>query len=176
MTQKKYFFILPLLIFTNSIFYIQGIKAQEYGKNSLSFGFGFYEAFNIGYKHNYRPNLGFGVSIGYQFGIIKNQQYYNLTIQHDWTFRRKNKELSTWSLDKKLVFWYLEDKYYKWFVLSMEPAIEKTFLLNDRLGIYLDAGPVFMVVLYFKRKTFEEVGWPRYFLLNASMKVVYKLK
>jgi hypothetical protein len=151
------------------------ISAQKDSLWQVNCGFGFYEAFNIGAKYNYRTNLGMRLSVGSQLGVIKNQKYYDITFEHDWTFRKKNKELSSWSLDKKLVFWYLEDKYYKWFVLSMEPAIGKTFVINDKVGVHLDAGPVFMVVLYFKRKTFDEVGWPRYFMLNASLKIVYKL-
>lgn len=154
--------------------YFQKNNAQDTIHWGMSAGYGFYEVFHLGIKHNYRPNLGFEVSLGSQFETVHNHQYYDLTFQHNWIFR-KNKKLSSWSLDKKLVFWYLEDKYYKWFVLSMEPAIGKNLKVNKKLNLHIDAGPVFMVVLYFKRKTFEEVGWPRYFMGNATVKIVYKL-
>jgi hypothetical protein len=172
---KRTNYFLFRLLFLFVLFEPQKNLAQDTSKWQINSGFGFYEGFHAGAKYNYRPNLRIGLSLGSQFGIIKDQQYYDLTFQHDWTFRKKNRELTSWSLDKKLVFWYLEDKYYKWFVLSMEPAIGKTFILNDKFNIHIDAGPVFMVVLYFKRKTFDEVGWPRYFLGTATIKIEYKL-
>ena len=171
--MKFYFFrflsLLFLLVECN-----QNISSQDTIHWGVSAGIGFYEAFHMGIEHNYRPNLGYEISLGSQFWTVHNHKYYDLTFQHNWTFR-KNKVLTSWSLDNKLVFWYLEDKYYKWFVLSMEPALGKNFKITKKLDIHLDAGPVFMVVLYFKRKTFEEVGWPRYFLGNATLKIVYKL-
>lgn len=134
-----------------------------------------YESINIGTSYNYKPNLSIALSAGSQFGIVKSTQYYVFSIEHDITIRKNKNELSNWTIDQRFFFWYLEDKYYKFRVLSMEPAFGRIFKLNSKLNLKIDIGPVFMFVLYSKRKTFEEVGWPRYFNCNVNARFSYKL-
>ena len=136
---------------------------------------GMYEALSIGAKYNYRPNLGVSITAGTQFKTYKNQKYWSIVLAHDWNFRNSDKSLTHWLLTKKFILWHIEDNWYKWTVLSMEPALARNWNFTNKLGLQIDAGPVFMVVLGFKRKTFREVGWPNYFNVNITGKLFYKL-
>jgi hypothetical protein len=145
----------------------------EHSKWHVTSGLGLYEALNIGVSYNYKPNLSIDLLVGSQFRVVKNNIYRAVTLQNNWTLKNKNAELTRWYSCQRLIFWHLDDGYYDWKVLSMQPSFGYHILRNEKWSVDFDAGPVFMVVLDFKRKTFDEVGWPHFFMFNSSVKVCY---
>lgn len=133
-------------------------------------GFGSYEALHIGLRYAYQANSMLGVSGGHFLGLIPDERYWNIGLEHDWLLRRKDiGKNSSWMVCPKVFYWNLEDRYYRFTVLSFEPSIGKRIRVSQHSWFKIDFGPVFMVVLDYKRLTFEEAGWPRKLAMNASL-------
>jgi hypothetical protein len=139
-------------------------NAQDQSKFDFFAGYGFYEGLNIGSEYFFpsqKQSLCF--SIGYDNFTNKDQESISILLSHNLSIFRSHTNESgkyKWLLINKAVLWQLEDKYYIWRALSFIPSINRTFFFNKYFNLSLDAGPSFNIVLYNKRKTFYEVGWP----------------
>jgi hypothetical protein len=91
------------------------------------------------------------------------QENLALTFGHTIAIFRSHKNSADefkWGFSQRMVAWQLTDEYYVWKGVSLIPALSRNFRWCKKVGISVDAGPSFTIVLYSKRKTFEEVGWP----------------
>jgi len=144
---------------------------------SLFAGIGSHEAIHAGFRYNYLPNLSAGVAIGSFFNLINAKKYWAMTLSNEWRLPcKKNKEMpSTWSFNQKLFYWQMNDQRYLWKTLSIQPTLGKIIYLNPNNYLNCEIGPVLMVVLDYKRLTFEHAGWPKKLLLNACLTYNFKL-
>lgn len=169
--MPKLFLFTFLYLLTCSVF------GQERYKFSIYAGIGSHEAIHLGIKYQYAQTRSFLFSYGNFFKMVRNEDYWNIMLEHDWILPKweKRDELSKLSINKKLIYWQLNDNFYKFTVISFEPALARKFGFSDIGHFECDFGPVFMVVLDYKRLTFEEVGWANYVMLNASIRYNIKL-
>ena len=138
------------------------IRSQFFSQVDLFTGYGYYEGFVIGSEYcfkqkkhslnlytgfdNFNEHHNYTLSAGYNLGIFENRKNYN--------------ELYKWQLCATAVYWYLEDEYYIWQAISLVPSLQRNLFLTGKIRIAVNAGPSFNIILYNKRKTFKEVGWP----------------
>ena len=176
MTYKKLFNMKILLYIVIILFSINLGFAQVLKNKQIYFGYGFYEAINIGMKHIIDQHNIIGLSIGSNFHLLNNEKYYAIELEYDRSIFNNNNKINNWFFINKIIYWNLEDKYYLWKVLSWSPCLGKYIYFTDKIGSLIDIGPLFNLVLYNKRKTFEEVGWPYKIMPNFRIELFYNIK
>jgi len=139
-------------------------SSQDVNRFHFLAGYGFYEGYTVGGEYilgEGKQSLYF--SGGYDKSNKKHQEYASLSLGFNLAVFRKNLFTDNsfkWHINNKVIYWQLYDEYYKWKVLTLIPSVNRNFPVYRRLKISFDAGPAFNIVLYNKRLTFREVGWP----------------
>ena len=152
--------------------------AQNEKKIELNCAYGYYESICIGAKYIYKPEIKFGLLIGNNFRLLNNEKYYTVTLECNTAiFKQKKgtKKNYKWFLTSKIIYWDMEDKYYRFNVLSFSPAITRNISINKNLYLSIDIGPLINIVLESHRKTFKEVGWPYHVMPNLKFQIAYKI-
>lgn len=170
--KVKYFFVIFLLCLQLISF------AQKESKFELNCAYGYYESFSIGAKYYSKPELKFGLLFGTNFSLVNNEKYYSATFENNIALFKKHKDLNDnykWYWTNKLVYWDLENEYYRFNVLSISPAITRNIYLNNKIYLSLDIGPLFTIVLESYRKNFKEIGWPYHLMYNFKFQIAYKI-
>lgn len=152
-----------IILFSIVLFQIYQIgNAQQASRFDFFLGYGFYEGFNIGSEYHFKADKqSLSVSVG--FDKLMKQQNIAIALSYNYAIFRSSRNLSDefkWHLDNKAVVWQLNDEYYLWRALSLIPSINRKFILTRGISTSFDFGPSFNIVLYNKRKTYKEVGWP----------------
>lgn len=145
-------------------------------KTKLKIGYGFYEALNMGGYYSFSKTNEIGGALGYNFEINK-RTYLAGILEYRRNLIRKNTNdnPSPFYLSGKLIYFFLEDNYYQWHVLSFVPSIGKEWSISQKISIAIDLGLAINNRIYSKRKSFEQVGWPYPFLPNAHLQLLYNL-
>ena len=145
-------------------------RAQKFSRLDLIGGYGYYEGLNIGteyYRDSNKKSLI--LTIGYEQSNYLDRKYYAITIGYNFSILRNQKDYFNnykWWLSNRIVIWQLEDDYYLWKAFSIIPTIKRNFIILKKIRISMDLGPSINIVLYNKRKTFKEVGWPYHVMPN----------
>jgi hypothetical protein len=166
---RKY---LIILIFLNFFLYTR-CNAQNSKRPELLISAGYYDALSAGIQYKLNPNISTGFSAGTNFGLYNKQEYYNSDFFLNWDIKRKNDTTfsSNWFLAANVFNVYIEDAFYKWDFLALVPGIGRVIRCGVKSGFKIEAGPAFNIVLFNKRKTYRNVGWPYHVL--ADIKLVY---
>jgi len=161
--MKLSFTIFFVLIFANSF-------SQDTTKFRYFIGYGLYDGVNIGAEYHLKNKKQISsASFGYERLFNLNQQTFVIGLgYHNAIFtQRKNKiDQYKWQINNRITLWQLEDKFYLWRLVSFTPSISRKFVIFKKHNLLFDFGPIFNIVLYNKRKTFEEIGWPHKVMPN----------
>jgi hypothetical protein len=145
-------------------------NAQYSSKFDFILGYGFYEGYYMGSEYYFKKDIhSMSLSIGYDKLINKKQVSYALALGYDYAiFKSHTNKFGQfkWSVSNRAVLWQLEDEFYLWKAISLIPSIRRKFIITKKINMSLDVGPSFTIVLFQKRKTFEEVGWPFNYMPN----------
>jgi hypothetical protein len=161
--------IVLTVIFLNS-------SAQKPDGFGMSLGYGYYETFTLGFSYYLNPEHKIGISAGSSF-MINNEMYYCVSLEDNRAIFRSKKDGSgnyKWFLTGKILYWDMEDKFYRWNVLSLSPALTRSFSIYDHLNLSADIGPLFTIVLESYRKTYEGLGWPYHVMPNFRLLINYR--
>lgn len=142
----------------------------------IKVGFGNYEGFNLGLCHNYKKwKLEYG--LGNDLNIY--QQGYCSSGHISAGMRIFNKYVSenqkVYAQFKTLV-WNLENESNIFSVVSLSPELLYRYRINQKyqLGVY--GGVVWSSVFRYKRKGFEEIGFPKEWQPGFGISLYYSLK
>ena len=160
--------ILYFLIFVSSSVFSQRLQVKT--------GFGNFEAFNIGLCHNFEK-WRFEYGIGNDFNIY-NQGYYsslNFSIGKSILKKRKPGDDQLYFNFKSLV-WNLENTDNIFSAVSLSTELLYTFKLGNlyHLGAY--GGIAWSSVFRYKRKNYQNVGFPRDWQPNFGLTLYRNLK
>ena len=151
--------------------------AQSPSKFDFFGGYGYYEGYNIGSGYYFDQRFhSMSLSIGYDRLKQNNQESFSLTLGYDFAIfreRTNNSENFKWHVSNRAVLWQLEDDFYLWRAVSLIPSISRRFNVYKSIDMSIDAGPSFNIVLYNKRKTFKEVGWPYHVMPNFRILFIF---
>jgi len=168
----KPFFLSILIIFISL-----AALAQSHSRFDFFGGFGLYEGYNIGSECYFNQRFhSISLSAGYNKICRYKQESYALTLGYNFAIlreRRNGSENFKWNVSNRVVFWQLEDDYYLWRAVSLIPSISRRFNICKNIDLSVDAGPSFNIVLYNKRKTFQEVGWPYHVMPNTRILLIF---
>lgn len=178
--MNKNLSLIIFLLISSSISLSSPLGYLGVGKNpksiEFSLGYGFYEAINAGIKYNFNNQDKIGISFGMDNYIINREKYYSIIFEYDCAIlkrKKTNNQNYKWFWNNKLIYWHLEDDYYKWNVISICLSLNRNIYINDKIFISIDAGPIFNIVLRNIRKTFDEVGWPYHVMPNFRLLLNY---
>lgn len=159
------------------IFITIGCGAQTYEKFEINTGYGFYDAFKLGIIYNFSNRTGLGVSVGLDHKFLRDESYISGSLELISGIKKdRYDEKYCLRLNNRIYLWQIDDRFYKFRVISLNPAL--TYRINSGKKFYfsLMAGPAINIVVYNHRKTFEEVGWPHYIQFNPGFQLNYVLK
>jgi hypothetical protein len=166
-----------LILFFLIFLMCQTIKAQLLSKFNFFGGYGFYEGINLGSEYFFdSKKQSISLSMGFDNFTKKNQENMSVLFSYNLSIFRNYKvdpDKFKWHLNSKAVLWQLEDEYYLWRVVSIIPSINRIFYIYKNLKLSLDAGPSFNIVLYNKRKTYKEVGWPYHVMPDYRLLLIF---
>ena len=161
------------------IFLTVNTIAQKRGTLEMNAGYGFYDAIKIGGTYHFKQQMGVGGSVGFDNHFLRNEKY--ISISAEWmlailrNFKTSN-DNHRYRLHNRIYFWWLEDRFYQFRVITYCPCFVYRFDLSERVNITCSAGPAINFVVYNYRKTFDEVGWPHYVQFNPGIQLNYIFK
>jgi hypothetical protein len=137
------------------------------------FGYGYYEGLTLGSElFNRTGSRSVSLSAGYFRRFKKEEQTFSFTIGYENAILQRQitgASAYKWHVGCRAVFWRLEDPFYVWKAVSIIPSLNLNLLIFKKIKLNLDAGPAFNIVLYNKRKTFEQAGWPYHVMPELRM-------
>jgi hypothetical protein len=141
------------------------------------FGYGYYEGITLGSElFNKSGSQSLSLSAGYFKRFQKEEEILSITLgyQHALFLKQKTGLAGyKWHTGCRTVFWRLDDPFYLWKALSIIPSLNLNFLIFEKIKLNLDAGPAFNIVLYNKRKTFEQAGWPYHVMPELRLILIF---
>ena len=149
--------------------------AQDAKRFDFFIGYGFYEGFHIGSEY-YFKSYTHSVSLSFGYDRLFKQENVALSAGYNFAIFKNHKSNSggyKWRVNNKVVLWQLNDEYYLWRAVSLIPSLNRRFILNRNLSMSFGFGPSFNIVLYNRRKTFREVGWPYHVMPDFSILFIF---
>jgi hypothetical protein len=161
--------IIVLFLFTSGCDLIYG-----QGKFSLSAGWGFYEATNIGAQWNISEIASLSVYGGTNFGV-NSRKVWTTGISFGQTFKKP----IVWKLrpgySLGLLYWTSDDELYYFKNLSFPLMIGLTYPFSEKLSLRAEGGAIFTSVIQSDRKQNVEAGYPDRHNGNVRFSLIYKL-
>lgn len=165
-----------LIIYVLFFYFLSGI-AQHASRFDFFIGYGYYEGFTAGSEYFLKSNKhSISTSMGYDKFISNDQKNISFSLGYNFALFSKNKFDSAsykWHINNKAVLWQLEDEFYVWRAISLIPSINRKFKLYRKIFLSADVGPSFNIVLYNKRKTFKEIGWPYHIMPDFRILLIF---
>ena len=141
----------------------------------MHLGIGKYEGLNLGYSKIYSKYY-WQVGLGNDLNFSKQGNASSLfcAIGKEF-FKEQNKNKLKPMFQLKTNFWFLENKSNVFVVFT--PSLELNFQYQLNLKYYISAygGLAYSTTLYYKRKTFQDVGYPYFWSANYGISLAYKL-
>lgn len=166
-----------------SILFIILISHSVYGQENRNrfetkFGYGYYQGFNIGLNYFYTKNLKLGLGLGSYFNVppLENENHFNIQVENTLFFGKLNKQnVGAWYFNQQLMYWEQGQCDDRWKIMSLGLNIGKTITITKRIGLDLEFGPAFNLVVDIKRDPLvEESGWMWPILYNGRVQLTYK--
>jgi len=155
----KYIFLLAFFLIT-----CRSVTAVYPDRFDCIIGYGFYEGLHAGSEYKFKSgSQSIGLAAGYSWLKNNNQSTYSAMLIYNIPVAGKFKndqDQFKWFLSNRAIFWNMEDDFYVWKAISLVPSVCRRFAIGNKIAMSIDLGPSFNIVLYNRRKTFMEVGWP----------------
>lgn len=141
-------------------------------------GYGYYQGFNIGLNYFYTDKLKAGLSVGSHLKLppLENENHFNIQIENTYHFGRLTKQnIGGWYFNQQLMYWEQGQSNDRWKIASLGLNIGRTVSITERLGLDLELGPAFNIVVDRKRDPLIEAsGWIWPVLYNGRIQLTYK--
>ncbi len=134
---------------------------------------GYYEGIQFGYDRTAASGkFRWQVGLGFEKFLVKSQTTWSFSFNTGTPVFRKEQDSEGnhhWFMMGKLIFWQMNDPFYEWNVMSLNPAICRNLYVSGRHVLTADLGPSIQFVLHSRRKTNLEAGWPYSVLPNLRL-------
>jgi hypothetical protein len=156
------------------LFLTGSIPSNGQGKFSLSAGWGYYEATNIGAQWNISKVSSLSLYGGTNFGV-NYSKIWTAGLSFSQTFEKP----IVWKLKPGysvgLLYWTSDDELYYFKNLSFPLMIGLTYPVSEKLSVRAEGGAIFTSVMQSDRKQNVEAGYPDRHNGNVRFSVIYKL-
>lgn len=126
---------------------------------------------NVPIKHRYY----FETSIGIKPWGFNERYMMGYVCFGGQLLKEKQKKIKPY-LHLKLLCWDLDNAYNHFLFLAINPEIRISYAINERIQLCGNIGGLYNSMLYYKRKTYEEVGWPKEWQPSFSLQLFYRIK
>lgn len=171
MKKPLVFLILVFLVLQDPL------HAQTTGTLQIVAGYGYYQGFHIGANYFYHEYLSFGAAAGSHFGFspLDEEKHFNISAEHNLLFGKPNRQdVKPFVFSQQLMYWEQGPETDRWKILSLGLNIGLALPLGNRLGINIEAGPAFNLVLDVDHDpNFESTGWMFPVLYNGRLRLIY---
>jgi hypothetical protein len=142
-------------------------------------GYGYYQGINIGLNYFYTDKLKVGLSLGSFLNLppLENENHFNIQIENTLYFGQLTKQnIGGWYFNQQLMYWEQGQSNDRWKIVSLGFNIGRTIPITKRLGLDLELGPAFNMVVDIKRDPLIEAsGWMWPILYNGRVQLTYKI-
>ena len=151
---------------------------QTKNRFETKFGYGYYQGFNIGLNYFYAKNLKVGFGLGSHLTLppFENEQHFNIQLENTLFFGKRNiQSVGGWYFNQQLMYWEQGESNDRWKIMSLGLNIGKTISITKRIGLDLEFGPAYNLVLSIKKDpSVETSGWMWPILYNGRVQLTYK--
>jgi hypothetical protein len=142
-------------------------------KVHLLIGAGNYEALYAGLQHKINKKEYLQFALGIKPLGLKREKYYSGFLCYGSKWIKKDDQLIIPALQIKTVLWVIDNRSYKFSFIGINPELALEVKLNEKLKLAAAAGVIYNTMVKYKRKTYENVGWPREFQPSFSMHLCF---
>lgn len=174
--MKKYteYLLFLVVLLSNPVF-----GQQNENRFETKIGYGYYQGFNIGLNYFYTERLKVGLGLGSHLNLppFENENHINIQIENTLFFGQHTKQnVGGWYFNQQLMYWEQGQNNDRWKIISLGLNIGKTIPITKKLGLDLEIGPAFNMVVDIERDpSIEPSGWMWPILYNFRTQLTYKL-
>jgi hypothetical protein len=172
--RARHFLFLSFLFYFTSLC----LSQTEDPKNKFAIvgGVGNYEYVHIGLNRSIKKNYYLEAAVGIKpWGISKEKYAMGYLCFGGTILKQKERKIQPY-LHLKLLVWDLDNPYNQFVFLGINPEIKFSYKINQRTQLAANIGAIYNNMLYYNRKTYEEVGWPKQWQPSFSVELLYRLK
>ncbi|HYV90750.1 MAG TPA: hypothetical protein VE978_03170 [Chitinophagales bacterium] len=162
-----------------SIFYFSAQAQSSDSINSISIigGAGNYEYLYSGFNFPFATNFYLETAIGIKPWNLKTEFYAMTYVDIGIPlFDSEHQPLLQLYLQPKFFCWYFNNEWNRFIFLGLAPEARLRYPISGRLGLCGTVGVIYNLQLYYERKTYEEVGYPKELQPSFSLQLSYQLK
>ncbi len=118
-----------------------------------------------------------GIGSHLDLSPFENEKHFNIQIENTLYFGHLTKQnIGGWYFNQQLMYWEQGQSNDRWKIMSLGLNIGRTISITERLGLDLEFGPAFNMVLDINRDPLvEKSGWMWPILYNGRVQLTYKL-
>lgn len=176
MTRKK---TTGILLFIAALFSIPAFGQKNENRFEAKMGYGYYQGFNAGLNYFYTEKLKVGLGIGSHLDLppLENQKHINIYLENTLHFGRLSiQDVGVWYFNQQIMYWEQGHLYNRWKIMSLGLNIGRTISITNKLGIDMEFGPAYNMVVDIDRSPSDEkTGWMWPILYNWRLQLSYKI-
>lgn len=153
-------------------------SAQTSNQSNLRTGYGLYEGFSIGAARGLKDSTKrLTWSVGSDRFYWKQNFHYAITLGYESLVLKRfntHKELSRWRIMYDVMFWQLQDSYYRFTMLSFVPQLSRKFFDFEKVDLQAHVGLAFNGLLNGVQIQEGAIGTPRQMAFNFGIYLTLK--
>ncbi len=171
---RNFFLLLIILVFCAPV---EGQYRKRMKRYEAKAGYGYFQGFHAAFNYFYNSRMNAGIALGSHFGLppLDNENHFNISIEHNLFFGIKNRQqIKPWIFNQQIMYWEQGPPDDRWRLLSPALHLGRKFALTDQLGLSVEIGQAFNIVVDRKREPLTpEAGWMWPILYNGRVQVYY---
>jgi hypothetical protein len=169
-----------ILLFFTVLFSTFAFGQENDNRFEARTGYGYFQGFNIGLNYFYTDKLKVGLGVGSHLTLppLENENHFNIQIENALYFGQLTKQnVGGWYFNQQLMYWEQGQSNNRWRIVSLGLNIGKTIPITEKLGLEIELGPAFNMVVDIKRDPLIEAsGWMWPVLYNGRVQMIYKFR
>jgi hypothetical protein len=144
---------------------------------SLIAGIGNYEYLHAGVHIPFSGNHYFETGAGIKPWNFKSEFYASTFLGAGFPLFNSDKSFLFKTIHQaKVFFWYFNNEYNRFVFFGLGPEARIVYSLSRRMNLCGSFGAVYNFQIYYERKTYEEVGFPKELQPSFSFQIQFALK
>ncbi|MDQ3049230.1 MAG: hypothetical protein M3R27_16915 [Bacteroidota bacterium] len=172
--MRFFFFILCYLLLTRIVTAAESDSIRT--KTAVFIGAGNYEYLHLGFNSSIKQKHYVEIAAGIKPWGFNTSQYQSAYLLAGTRLFKKRSLLISPSIHLKCIGWHFNNRYNRFVVLGINPELRFSIRLKNHFSLSINAGGLYNTPLYYERKTFEEVSWPKEWQPSFSFQLFYYIK
>ncbi|MCE9539476.1 MAG: hypothetical protein K8R85_09690 [Bacteroidetes bacterium] len=144
--------------------------------NSIFIGVGNYEYLNVGFNTSIKQKHYVEVAVGIKPWGFNSSKYQMAYFCLGTKLFKERTFIFTPNIHLKCLLWNFSNDYNRFVVLGINPEFRITKTIKNNLEFSLTSGILYNSPLYYQRKTYLEIGWPKQWQPSFGVQFFYFIK